>query len=156
MAEVVACQCTQENWEHNSVYPIRLEILFIISTKECTHDKGYRSCYSWGWCTEHSSICKTKCGQVLSLINYCLQFSNSENQSALLLICDSNFSLLPFLICLREGPLLVVASGRDTASIAAAVKRLASRDTFVIQVYQTLTDLNRLYLLDILIGSKLN
>ena len=143
MAEVVACQCAQEDWEHNSVYPIRLEILFIISTKECTHDKGYRSC-------------KTKCGQVISLINFCLQFSNLENQSALLLICDSNFSLLLFLICLREGPLLVVASGRDTASIAAAVKRLASRDTFVIQVYRLLTDLNRLYLLDMLIRSKLN
>ncbi|MCO5568858.1 hypothetical protein L7F22_022560 [Adiantum nelumboides] len=34
----------------------------------------------------------------------------------------------------REGPLLVVASGRDTACVAAAVKRLASRDTFVIQI----------------------
>eukprot|EP00249_Psilotum_nudum_P018160 c26667_g1_i1 orf=414-1763(-) len=34
----------------------------------------------------------------------------------------------------REGPLLVVASGRDTALVAAAVKRLASRDTFVVQI----------------------
>ncbi|KAI5072254.1 hypothetical protein GOP47_0012360 [Adiantum capillus-veneris] len=34
----------------------------------------------------------------------------------------------------REGPLLVIASGRDTAYIAAAVKRLASQDTFVIQI----------------------
>lgn len=34
----------------------------------------------------------------------------------------------------RGGPLLVVASGRDTASIAAAVKRLAPRDTFVVQI----------------------
>ncbi|KAH6557863.1 hypothetical protein KP509_1Z089600, partial [Ceratopteris richardii] len=34
----------------------------------------------------------------------------------------------------KEGPLLVVASGRDTASVCAAVKRLASRDTFVVQI----------------------
>lgn len=34
----------------------------------------------------------------------------------------------------REGPLLVVASGRDTASIAATVKRLAAQETFVVQI----------------------
>jgi hypothetical protein len=34
----------------------------------------------------------------------------------------------------REGPLLVVASGRDTWPIAAEVKRLAPSTTFVVQV----------------------
>ncbi|CAK9221605.1 unnamed protein product [Sphagnum troendelagicum] len=34
----------------------------------------------------------------------------------------------------REGPLLVVASGRDTVSVAAAVKKLAPEATFVIQI----------------------
>lgn len=34
----------------------------------------------------------------------------------------------------RDGPLLVVASGRDTISIASSIKRLASENVFVIQV----------------------
>ncbi|RAL43188.1 hypothetical protein DM860_009970 [Cuscuta australis] len=33
----------------------------------------------------------------------------------------------------RDGPLLVVASGRDTISIASSIKRLASENVFVIQ-----------------------
>lgn len=34
----------------------------------------------------------------------------------------------------RDGPLLVVASGRDTVSVAAAVKKLAPEATFVVQI----------------------
>lgn len=34
----------------------------------------------------------------------------------------------------RDGPLLVVASGRDTISIAASIKRLAPENVFVVQV----------------------
>lgn len=34
----------------------------------------------------------------------------------------------------RDGPLLVVASGRDTIPVAAAVKKLAPEATFVVQV----------------------
>lgn len=34
----------------------------------------------------------------------------------------------------RDGPLLVVASGRDTISVASAIKRLASKNVFVVQV----------------------
>lgn len=34
----------------------------------------------------------------------------------------------------REGPLLVVASGRDTAAVSALVKKLASQDTLVVQI----------------------
>lgn len=34
----------------------------------------------------------------------------------------------------RGGPLLVVASGRDTVFVAAEVKRLAPKATYVIQV----------------------
>lgn len=34
----------------------------------------------------------------------------------------------------RDGPLLVVASGRDTISIASSIKRLASENVFVVQV----------------------
>lgn len=34
----------------------------------------------------------------------------------------------------RDGPLLVVASGRDTISIASSIKRLASDNVFVVQV----------------------
>lgn len=37
-------------------------------------------------------------------------------------------------IFLREGPLLVVASGRDTISIASSVKCLAPENVFVVQV----------------------
>lgn len=42
--------------------------------------------------------------------------------------------LLNFISTIREGPLLIVASGRDTISVAAAVKRLAPEATFVVQV----------------------
>lgn len=34
----------------------------------------------------------------------------------------------------REGPLLVVACGRDTISTASSIKRLASENVFVVQV----------------------
>jgi mitochondrial fission protein ELM1 len=34
----------------------------------------------------------------------------------------------------REGPLLVVACGRDTISTASSIKRLASQNVFVVQV----------------------
>lgn len=34
----------------------------------------------------------------------------------------------------RDGPLLVVACGRDTISIASSIKRLASQNVFVVQV----------------------
>ncbi|KAJ0088024.1 hypothetical protein Patl1_32607 [Pistacia atlantica] len=36
--------------------------------------------------------------------------------------------------CFRDGPLLVVASGRDTISVASSIKRLAPENVFVIQV----------------------
>lgn len=35
---------------------------------------------------------------------------------------------------IRDGPLLVVASGRDTISVASSIKRLASQNVFVVQV----------------------
>ena len=40
------------------------------------------------------------------------------------------------LICVifRDGPLLVVASGRDTISVASSIKRLASENVFLVQV----------------------
>lgn len=34
----------------------------------------------------------------------------------------------------RDGPLLVVASGRDTVSVASSIRRLASENVFVVQV----------------------
>lgn len=34
----------------------------------------------------------------------------------------------------RDGPLLVVASGRDTISVASSIKRLAPENVFVVQV----------------------
>lgn len=37
-------------------------------------------------------------------------------------------------IFFREGPLLVVASGRDTISVASSIKQLAPENVFVIQV----------------------
>lgn len=43
-------------------------------------------------------------------------------------------ALLNFQFKNRDGPLLVVASGRDTVSVAAAVKKLAPEATFVVQV----------------------
>ncbi|KAK9153621.1 hypothetical protein Sjap_001101 [Stephania japonica] len=43
----------------------------------------------------------------------------------------------------KEGPLLVVASGRDTISIASSVKRLASENVFVVQIQHPRTHLNR-------------
>lgn len=36
--------------------------------------------------------------------------------------------------CFRDGPLLVVASGRDTISVASSIKQLAPENVFVIQV----------------------
>ncbi|KAJ0083650.1 hypothetical protein Patl1_30369 [Pistacia atlantica] len=43
----------------------------------------------------------------------------------------------------RDGPLLVVASGRDTISIASSIKRLASENVFVVQVQHPRIHLNR-------------
>ncbi|CAI0544165.1 unnamed protein product [Linum tenue] len=43
----------------------------------------------------------------------------------------------------RDGPLLVVASGRDTISVASSIKRLASEKVFVIQIQHPRSHLNR-------------
>ncbi|KAL6966839.1 serine/threonine protein kinase [Sarracenia purpurea var. burkii] len=43
----------------------------------------------------------------------------------------------------KDGPLLVVASGRDTISVASAIKRLASENVFVVQIQHPRTHLNR-------------
>lgn len=43
----------------------------------------------------------------------------------------------------KDGPLLVVASGRDTISIASSIKRLASENVFVVQVQHPRTHLDR-------------
>ncbi|VFQ71434.1 unnamed protein product [Cuscuta campestris] len=43
----------------------------------------------------------------------------------------------------RDGPLLVVASGRDTISIASSIKRLASENVFVIQIQHPRSHLDR-------------
>ncbi|XP_059627708.1 mitochondrial fission protein ELM1 [Cornus florida] len=43
----------------------------------------------------------------------------------------------------RDGPLLVVASGRDTISIASSIKRLASDKVFVVQIQHPRSHLNR-------------
>lgn len=39
----------------------------------------------------------------------------------------------------RVGPILVVASGRDTISVSSSIKRLASQNVFVVQVAQEKT-----------------
>ncbi|XP_044483395.1 mitochondrial fission protein ELM1 [Mangifera indica] len=43
----------------------------------------------------------------------------------------------------KDGPLLVVASGRDTISIASSIKRLASENVFVVQIQHPRVHLNR-------------
>ncbi|OAY38227.1 mitochondrial fission protein ELM1 isoform X2 [Manihot esculenta] len=43
----------------------------------------------------------------------------------------------------KDGPLLVVASGRDTISIASSIKRLASQNVFVVQIQHPRSHLNR-------------
>ncbi|EPS71612.1 hypothetical protein M569_03146 [Genlisea aurea] len=43
----------------------------------------------------------------------------------------------------RDGPLLVVASGRDTISIASSIKRLASDSVFVVQIQHPRSRLDR-------------
>ncbi|KAF7150209.1 hypothetical protein RHSIM_Rhsim02G0146900 [Rhododendron simsii] len=43
----------------------------------------------------------------------------------------------------KDGPLLVVASGRDTISVASAIKRLASENVFVVQIQHPRMHLNR-------------
>ncbi|KAJ4845137.1 serine/threonine protein kinase [Turnera subulata] len=43
----------------------------------------------------------------------------------------------------KDGPLLVVASGRDTVSIASSIKRLASQNVFVIQIQHPRSDLKK-------------
>ncbi|XP_022752538.1 mitochondrial fission protein ELM1-like isoform X1 [Durio zibethinus] len=43
----------------------------------------------------------------------------------------------------KDGPLLVVASGRDTISIASSIRRLASENVFVIQIKHPRSKLNR-------------
>ncbi|KAG8488624.1 hypothetical protein CXB51_016583 [Gossypium anomalum] len=42
-----------------------------------------------------------------------------------------------------DGPLLVVASGRDTISVASSIRRLASENVFVIQIQHPRSQLNR-------------
>lgn len=43
----------------------------------------------------------------------------------------------------KDGPLLVVASGRDTISIASSIKRLASEKVFLVQIQHPRSDLSR-------------
>ncbi|KAB1222486.1 Mitochondrial fission protein ELM1 [Morella rubra] len=43
----------------------------------------------------------------------------------------------------NDGPLLVVASGRDTISVASSVKRLAPENVFVVQIQHPRSHLNR-------------
>ncbi|CAN1251987.1 Mitochondrial fission protein ELM1 [Linum perenne] len=43
----------------------------------------------------------------------------------------------------KDGPLLVVASGRDTISVASSIKRLASEKVFVIQIQHPRSHLDR-------------
>ncbi|KAK4777736.1 hypothetical protein SAY87_017923 [Trapa incisa] len=43
----------------------------------------------------------------------------------------------------KDGPVLVVASGRDTISVSSSIKRLASQNVFVIQIQHPRTKLNR-------------
>ncbi|GER43412.1 hypothetical protein STAS_20259 [Striga asiatica] len=43
----------------------------------------------------------------------------------------------------RDGPLLVVASGRDTIAVASSVKRLAPQNVFLVQIQHPRSRLNR-------------
>ncbi|XP_076906383.1 mitochondrial fission protein ELM1-like [Bidens hawaiensis] len=43
----------------------------------------------------------------------------------------------------KDGPLLVVACGRDTISIASSIKKLAAENVFVVQIQHPRTQLNR-------------
>lgn len=43
----------------------------------------------------------------------------------------------------KEGPLLVVASGRDTISIASSIKKLAAENVFVVQIQHPRSQLHR-------------
>ncbi|KAL8029606.1 hypothetical protein ABFX02_14G235700 [Erythranthe guttata] len=43
----------------------------------------------------------------------------------------------------KDGPVLVVASGRDTISIASSIKRLASENVFVVQIQHPRSHLDR-------------
>ncbi|KAK8715573.1 hypothetical protein V6N13_042904 [Hibiscus sabdariffa] len=43
----------------------------------------------------------------------------------------------------KEGPLLVIASGRDTISVASSIKRLATDNAFVVQIQHPRSRLNR-------------
>ncbi|KAG6778162.1 hypothetical protein POTOM_018014 [Populus tomentosa] len=53
------------------------------------------------------------------------------------------FNLFVLLHCFRDGPLLVVASGRDTISVASSIKRLASEKVFLVQIQHPRSDLSR-------------
>lgn len=56
------------------------------------------------------------------------------------------------MLLFRDGPLLVVASGRDTISITSSIKRLASDNVFVVQVWNLmLPQWNMFFLLQIVI-----
>ncbi len=66
------------------------------------------------------------CFILLLVSTWCCDSTAFQKWKRKLIIC--------FLCICREGPLLVVASGRDTVSVAAAVKKLAPEATFVIQV----------------------
>ena len=43
----------------------------------------------------------------------------------------------------KDGPLLVVASGRDTIHVASSIKRLAPENVFVVQIQHPRVRLNR-------------
>lgn len=50
---------------------------------------------------------------------------------------QNSFMMCTFIIS-RNGPLLVVASGRDTITITSSIRRLVSENVFVVQVWQLL------------------
>lgn len=49
-------------------------------------------------------------------------------------IGNNEFNEMPNQFICRGGPLLVVASGRDTISVASSIKRLAPENVFLVQV----------------------
>lgn len=74
------------------------------------------------------------------------RFMGSSGATGLSSILEADVNSIVTMACdnfEKQGPLLVVASGRDTVSIASSIRRLASDNVFVVQIQHPRSRLER-------------
>lgn len=72
---------------------------------------------------------------IFNILNIIVSGLCITNLHSLLYVLPSPFDVeMTDVASFRDGPLLIVACGRDTISIASSIKKLASENVFVVQV----------------------